>query len=128
MQLPTKNDILRELKVSFGTKREGDPFADAPYAGWLRNWDRYQTLLAMDEGDRDAFLELVLGFMTSGGGSTGLKVIKNMGAVTAFEVVCAVCEMEQLCERERLVAEAQQAAKDTGVWPELTSNYGKFSA
>jgi hypothetical protein len=120
----TGTDIRRQLAETFSDERAekavvllreawgaelGQDAKQSDTGKWLRNWGFYQEFLEAPVEVQDQVIEMVLGLTNS-------KGIRNMGAVLAFEVICAILTRGQLSEREQVMAAAQQLAKDTGFW------------
>jgi hypothetical protein len=113
----THKAILAQLAAAFGVNGEKarqayprDVFADETYAGWVRNWDRYMTLLGMEPEARGEVLDLVVELLDPAVG----RVLPNIGAVTAFEVVCSILEVGQKLDAEWAVGEVERALADAG--------------
>jgi hypothetical protein len=71
---------LKEPKVIHA---EVGGFETTSDAGWLRNMDRFERFMELPEDQRAAILDAVADLMLT---------VRSMGAMLAFEVVCAVIE------------------------------------
>jgi len=85
----TPGAILTELRKVFRPPTpkvihsEVNGFETTVDAAWLRNMDRFERVMLLDEDQRYVIFQAVSDLMSR---------VNNMGAVMAFEAVCSIIE------------------------------------
>jgi len=92
MSAPTAATLLNHLEKAFGEFKAGDAAANSGYAGWLLNYARYRRFCELGDGERACILEAMQALLDP---PAGTRALRNVGAVVAFEHVCAAIEMLQ---------------------------------